>query len=78
MTVSLHTVYGPGGFDPSKPNNNILSEEEYEADPVGEAPLSVEDRLAVLEAEVRGMKERATQAQVTGDAKKVRDAVVGA
>lgn len=28
MRIELHTIYGVGGFDPSKPNNNIV--EEYE------------------------------------------------
>lgn len=28
MTIEWHTVYGEGGFDPSKPNNNVI--EEYE------------------------------------------------
>lgn len=77
MTRYLHTTYGPGGFDPSKPNNNVIAQEEVEAEPVTDEPLSVEDRLAELEREVRGMKDRAAAAQVAGDAKKVRDAVVG-
>jgi predicted RNase H-like nuclease len=40
-----------------------------------EVPL--EDRLALLEVEMRAMKGRAAAAEVTGDARKIRDAVVG-
>lgn len=30
---SRREVYGPGGFDPRKPNNNVIEEEEYEESP---------------------------------------------
>lgn len=34
-------IYGPGGLDTSKENNNILSIEDYEDQPIVEAPLEV-------------------------------------
>lgn len=37
-------VYGPGGFDPSKPNNNIVSVEEVPDSPA--PPPSTDDKLA--------------------------------
>ena len=40
-----HIVYGPGGFDPSKPNNNII--EQYEVEDV-HAPLDATGALATL------------------------------
>jgi hypothetical protein len=40
-------------------------------------PPSPEDRLAAVEAELRGMRERAAAATVTGDAAAVRDAITG-
>lgn len=40
-------------------------------------PPSVDNRLTALEEEVRGIRERAAAALVTGDAAKVRDAVTG-
>jgi hypothetical protein len=40
-------------------------------------PPSPDDRLAAVEAELRGMRERAAAATVTGDAAAVRDAITG-
>jgi hypothetical protein len=40
-------VYGPGGFDPSKPNNNII--EQYEVEDV-QAPLDATGVAATLNA----------------------------
>jgi hypothetical protein len=42
-----HTVFGLGGYDPSKPNNNIV--EEYEID-VPQQPLQGVEVLATLNA----------------------------
>ena len=42
-----HTVFGLGGYDPSKPNNNIV--EEYEID-VPQQPLQGAQVLATLNA----------------------------
>ena len=41
------TTYGPGGFDPSRPNNNIVSFEEVETD---DPPATIEDRIADVES----------------------------
>lgn len=41
-------TYGIGGFDPSKPNDNVVSVEEVPDPP--ETPTT-DDRLAVLEAQ---------------------------
>jgi hypothetical protein len=40
-------IYGLGGFDPSKPNNNIVEEHEVE---VPDAEPTPEERIAELEA----------------------------
>lgn len=38
MAKETVTIYGPGGYDPSKPNDNII--EEYEIDiPDPEQPV---------------------------------------
>jgi hypothetical protein len=42
-------VYGIGGFDPSKPNNNII--EQYEED-VEPTPPSPEEEIATLKQTV--------------------------
>lgn len=42
---SLHIVYGEGGYDPSKPNDNIIEQREVEDQP---APASVDDIAAAL------------------------------
>ena len=42
-----HTVFGLGGYDPSKPNNNIV--EEYEIN-VPQQPLQGVEVLATLNA----------------------------
>lgn len=41
----LHTVYGPGGFDPSAPNNNVVAEFDDGRPP---APLDAVGALATL------------------------------
>lgn len=40
-----HIIYGEGGYDPSKPDHNIVSVEEIDAPP---AEPSTEDRLDAL------------------------------
>jgi len=41
-------TYGPGGFDPSKPNNNIVSVEEHPDAPQLREPLDPTGTLAAL------------------------------
>jgi hypothetical protein len=43
------TTYGPGGFDPTKPNNNIIEEYDEDTAPV---PLDPTGALATLLAVV--------------------------
>lgn len=43
-----HVTYGPGGFDPSKPSNNVVEVETVPDPPV---VTTAEDRLAELEAQ---------------------------
>jgi hypothetical protein len=45
----VHTTYGPGGLDPRKPNNNILSEEVVDV-PDPPPSVSVKDLRAQLQA----------------------------
>ena len=45
--MSQHIVYGPGGYDPSKPNNNIV--EQYEV-PDLRPPLDPTGVAATLNA----------------------------
>ena len=44
--MSTMIVYGPGGFDPTKPNNNIVEQYEVPDPPV--APLNAVGALATL------------------------------
>lgn len=30
--MATRTIYGPGGYDPTKPNNNVIRTEEYTED----------------------------------------------
>ena len=48
----MRTVtYGIGGYDPSKPNNNVIDEVEHEDDPLPvEVVEGLDDTLAVVEA----------------------------
>jgi hypothetical protein len=61
-----HIVYGPGGFDPSKPNNNII--EEYETPDV-HSPLDATGALATLLAvlEVVPVQDAANAVALTAD-----------
>jgi hypothetical protein len=40
------TIYGIGGFDPNKPNNNIIEEYEVEVEPT---PPSPEEQIVALQ-----------------------------
>lgn len=43
-----HTVYGPGGYDPSKPNDNIISEwDDGQPAPVPESASPATIRVAL-------------------------------
>lgn len=70
------TEYGLGGFDPAKPNSNVV--ERYEVD-VPDYEPTIGERLAALEAEVKGMKERAAAeaGKASPTAKGVAQAVTG-
>ncbi len=43
---NLNVTYGPGGFDPTKPNNNVVATETVEAPDI---PPSTDERVAALE-----------------------------
>jgi hypothetical protein len=64
--MSKHTVYGIGGYDPSKPNNNII--EEYEVDDIRQ-PLDPTGALATLLAvlEVATVADAANAVGLTPD-----------
>lgn len=40
--MGIIVTYGEGGFDESKPNNNMLEVREVESDPIVEQPNNVE------------------------------------
>jgi hypothetical protein len=46
--MTTTTVYGPGGYDPAKPNNNII--EQYEVPDPPQAPLEPVAVAATLNA----------------------------
>jgi len=46
--MSRYVIYGLGGFDPSKPNNNII--EQYEVPDPPRAPLDATGVMATLNA----------------------------
>lgn len=50
------TVYGEGGYDPDKPNNNIIEEYEVEDPPAPVDEVSVEDRIAELEDQLAALR----------------------
>lgn len=43
--MATTTFYGPGGYDPKKPNNNII---RVEGEPDTPAAASTEDKLTAL------------------------------
>jgi len=51
-------VYGPGGYDPSKPNNNIIKVEEIEVeDPPQPSEIDLlRQKIEALEAEIAQLK----------------------
>lgn len=83
MARVTQTVYGIGGYDPTKPDDNIVAYEKIEVpdEPADAADPTVESlarRVDELVTEVRGIKERARAVQTSQvDAVKVRDAIVG-
>jgi hypothetical protein len=65
--VTTTTIYGPGGYDPSKPNNNII--EEYETPDPAPQPLDPTGALATLLAvlEVATVQDAANAVGLTPD-----------
>ena len=55
------TTYGPGGYDPAKPNGNVIGVEHFDA-PAEPTPTA-EERLAALEGELRDVKGRLAAAE---------------
>lgn len=55
--MGTHITYGPGGFDPGKPNNNVVEELDVPAVVVDEP--TIEDRLAALEAKTADLPDKA-------------------
>jgi len=64
--MSKHIVYGPGGYNPQLPNNNII--EQYEVEEVP-APLDATGALATLLAvlEVVPVQDAANAVSLTAD-----------
>lgn len=50
MTTQRIITYGPGGYDPTRPNDNIVSVEEME---VPDAPPTPDEQLAALSVAAR-------------------------
>lgn len=48
-----HVTYGPGGFDPGKPNNNIVSDEHVPAPPDEDVRARIEGQLDSAVANLR-------------------------
>ena len=55
--MGTHLTYGPGGFDPGRPNNNVIETVEVPAVVIDEP--TVEDRLAALEAKTADLPDKA-------------------
>ena len=60
----LNTTYGPGGFDPNKPNNNIIEETEL-PDPEP-TPEELARNSAVAKLKKLGLTEEEALALVGG------------
>lgn len=48
------TVYGPGGYDPDKPNGNIIEQYDEPDEPEPPTLESLDEALAILTAELLG------------------------
>lgn len=55
--MGTHITYGPRGFDPARPNNNVVEERDVPAVAVDEP--TIEDRLAALEAKTADLPDKA-------------------
>jgi hypothetical protein len=53
--MTQHTVYGIGGFDPSRPNNNVV--EEYELPDPEPTPEELARASAVAKLQALGLTE---------------------
>lgn len=62
-----HIVYGPGGYDPNKPNNNIISEEIVEDPPFAISKLSLRRALRSMGLEAALNKMLASDPTVQAD-----------
>jgi hypothetical protein len=62
--MALHTHYGPGGYDPSKPNNNVLFETEI--DDAGPSAEQAARESAVAKLQALGLTETEALALVGG------------
>jgi hypothetical protein len=60
----LNTTYGPGGFDPTKPNNNIV--EEVELPDPEPTPEELARQSAVAKLKKLGLTEEEALALVGG------------
>ena len=59
-----HVIYGPGGFDPSRPNDNIV--EQYEVPDPEPTPQEVARASAVAKLQALGLTEAEALALVGG------------
>ena len=68
------TTYGPGGYDPKKPNSNVIDERTVELP--APATDTAEARLATLEAKLEAVATLAAKADATAQevAQAVKDA----
>ncbi len=59
-----HIVYGPGGYDPSLPNNNVV--EEFEVPDPEPDPVEAARQSAVAKLQALGLTEAEALALVGG------------
>ena len=62
--MTQHTVYGIGGFDPSKPNGNVI--EDYELPDPEPTPEELARASAVVKLQALGLTEAEALALVGG------------
>ena len=48
--MTVHTIYGPGGYDPSKPNSNIIEQAEIPEPEPTEEELARQSAMTKLQA----------------------------
>jgi hypothetical protein len=63
MTTITVTTYGPGGYDPTKPNGNVIAVETCDAPPQVDQPTA-DDKLAAASSALAAIDSATTVSDI--------------